>query len=209
MGARVGPGAAIAVDGTPVTPVWGRARYRVILYHKPEGEVCTRSDPQGRPTVFGRLPTLKAGRWISVGRLDINTSGLLLLTNNGDLANTLMHPRYGIEREYVARVSGALTRFQRQRLTRGVPLDGVPAQFTEIHEQRSSGGINRWYRVVITEGRNREVRRLFNAAGASVNRLKRIRFGPVRLPADLRPGSWRYLDDPTLRRLLDNGADET
>lgn len=168
---------------------------RVLLYHKPVGELVTRSDPQGRPTVFSSLPS---GRWIAVGRLDLNSSGLLLFTDSGELANRLMHPRYGLEREYSARIRGALTAAEEQRLLRGVPLDGMPARFESIRSEREGKATNRWYRVVLKEGRNREVRRLFEALGHAVSRLVRVRYGPVELPPDLPPGSWRELPNPAI-----------
>jgi 23S rRNA pseudouridine2605 synthase len=165
---------------------------RVLLYHKPEGELVTRSDPGGRPTVFSRLPP---GRWIAVGRLDINSSGLLLFTDDGDLANRLMHPRYGIEREYHARVQGAV---DLDKLRQGVQLDDGPAAFDRIEpvDPRAAPGTNRWYRVMLKEGRNREVRRMFEAVGARVSRLLRVRYGPVELPRDLAPGQWREMPNP-------------
>ena len=162
------------------------------MYHKPEGELVTRKDPQGRPTVFTRLPP---GRWIAVGRLDINSSGLLLFTEDGELANRLMHPRYGIEREYQVRVQGPV---DLEKLRRGVQLEDGEASFERIEpvDPRGSGGTNRWYRVILKEGRNREVRRMFEAVGARVSRLLRIRYGPVELPRDLAPGNWREIANP-------------
>jgi 23S rRNA pseudouridine2605 synthase len=165
---------------------------RVLLYHKPEGELVTRSDPGGRPTVFSRLPP---GRWIAVGRLDINSSGLLLFTDDGELANRLMHPRYEIEREYHVRVQGAV---DIDRLRQGVQLDDGPAAFDRIEpvDPRAVRGTNRWYRVMLKEGRNREVRRMFEAVGARVSRLLRVRYGPVELPRDLAQGQWREMPNP-------------
>ena len=158
----------------------------------------TRSDPEGRPTVFSRLPP---GRWVAVGRLDINTSGLLLLTDSGELANRLMHPRYEVEREYTARVQG---NFDLQRLREGVLLDDGRAAFDRIEpvDPRGRPGTNRWYRVVLREGRNREVRRLFEAVGARVSRLVRVRYGSVALPRDLAAGTWRELPPEAAKMLL-------
>ncbi len=174
----------------------------MLLYHKPVGELVTRSDPEGRPTVFSRLP---AGRWVAVGRLDINSSGLLLFTDSGELANRLMHPRYQIEREYAARVQGHLRPEALERLKLGVQLEDGLAAFTSIEfMEKSAGaqGTNRWYRLVVREGRNREVRRLFEAVGARVSRLMRVRYGPVELPRDLPAGRWRELPADLLQRLL-------
>lgn len=172
---------------------------RVLLYHKPVGQLVTQSDPQGRPTVFSALPP---GRWVAVGRLDLNSSGLLLLTDSGELANRLMHPRYGLEREYAARIRGELRAIEKKQLLEGIELDGEPARFERIEPHRKSEGANHWYRVVLSEGRNREVRRLFEAVGHAVSRLVRLRYGPVELPADLAPGRWRELRNPvTLQKL--------
>ena len=198
LGQRALPGQEIAVDGKPVEPRSGAAG-RVLLYHKPLGELVTRSDPEGRPTVFSRLPP---GRWVAVGRLDINTSGLLLLTDSGELANRLMHPRYEVEREYVARVQGILDEKTLERLRRGVALDDGPAAFDRIEASSGKGGTNRWYRVTLREGRNREVRRLFGAVGARVSRLVRVRYGPVTLPDDLAPGRWREMGNPVILQKL-------
>ena len=171
---------------------------RVLLYHKPVGELVTRSDPQGRPTVFSRLPP---GRWVAVGRLDFNTSGLLLLTDSGELANRLMHPRYELEREYLVRVQGSP---DLEKLRSGVTLEDGPAAFETIEPEpgRKAEGVNRWYRVTLREGRNREVRRLFEAVGARVSRLSRVRYGPIDLPADLPPGSWREMPNPAILQRL-------
>jgi 23S rRNA pseudouridine2605 synthase len=184
-------GEVIAVDGRPVelaAPQPGR----VLLYNKPEGELVTRSDPEGRATVFSKLPP---GRWIAVGRLDLNSAGLLLFTDDGELANRLMHPRYGIEREYQVRVQGPV---DLERLRRGVHLEDGEAAFERIEpvDPRASSSANRWYRVMLKEGRNREVRRIFEAVGARVSRLIRIRYGPIELPRDLAPGKWRELANP-------------
>ena len=200
LGDRALPGDPIEVDGRPVS-VASSPRPRVLLYHKPVGELVTRSDPQGRPTVFSRLPP---GRWVAVGRLDINTSGLLLFTDSGELANRLMHPRYEIERQYAVRVQGTLAAPQLEKLTRGVHLeDGVAAfERLEAADPRASGGANRWYRVTLREGRKREVRRLFEAVGARVSRLIRVRFGRLQLPRDLAPGRWREVPAGQVRDLF-------
>ncbi|MCY4330120.1 MAG: pseudouridine synthase [Endozoicomonadaceae bacterium] len=165
----------------------------VIAYHKTEGEVCTRSDPEGRPTVFSRLPTLKRSRWINVGRLDINTSGLLLFTNDGELANKLMHPSSQIEREYAVRVFGEVTPEHISQLINGVTLEDGPAHFSDIVASGGEG-INRWFHVCLAEGRNREVRRLWESQGLNVNRLKRVRFGSFMLPLKLRKNQFCYLN---------------
>ena len=188
LGMRATPADRILLDGKPLLLPAAQSA-RVLLYHKPVGELVTRDDPQGRATVFSRLPP---GRWVAVGRLDLNSSGLLLFTDSGELANRLMHPRYGVEREYLARVQGAV---DLAKLRRGVPLEDGPAAFDRIDplDPRESAGANRWYRVSLKEGRNREVRRLFAAVGARVSRLRRVRYGPVELPRDLEPGEWREL----------------
>ena len=199
LGERALPHQQVELDGK-VVPGRGVLQPRVLLYHKPVGELVTRSDPQGRPTVFARLPK---GRWVAVGRLDINSAGLLLLTDSGELANRLMHPRFGIEREYAARIRGRLAPAEQQRLLAGVPLDGVPASFDRIEIQKKGEGANHWYRVVLREGRNREVRRLFEAVGHAVSRLTRLRYGPVELPPDLAPGQWRELAPRRVKELFD------
>jgi 23S rRNA pseudouridine2605 synthase len=187
LGTKAALGDAIALDGKRVQLV-APSPARVLVYHKPVGELVTRSDPEGRPTVFSRLPP---GRWVAVGRLDINSSGLLLFTDSGELANRLMHPRYGMEREYLARVQGAV---DIEKLRRGVHLEDGIAAFDRIEALNpEASGANRWYRVMLREGRKREVRRLFAAVGARVSRLRRVRYGPVELPADLLPGQWREL----------------
>lgn len=205
IGVRVGPGDRIAVDGRPVTRGSSGSR-RVLIYHKPLGELVTRDDPRGRPTVFQALPPLREGRWIAVGRLDINSTGLLLFTDDGELANVLMHPRGELEREYVARVHGPVGREKIEQLKAGVPLDGGTASFKSIAPVGKGTSANRSFRVVLTEGRNREVRRLWEAVDCKVNRLKRIRFGPVTLPRDLQPGQWRELT-PEEVGLLGDGVE--
>jgi 23S rRNA pseudouridine2605 synthase len=198
LGARALPGDRILVDGKPVEAP-KTEQPRVLLYHKPVGELVTRNDPQGRRTVFAALPP---GRWVAVGRLDINSSGLLLFTDSGDLANRLMHPRYEIEREYAARIRGELQAEEKKQLLAGVLIDGQLARFESIQPQREGEGSNRWYRVVLKEGRNREVRRLFEALGHPVSRLARLRYGPVELPRDLAPGRWRELRNPVILQKL-------
>lgn len=175
---------------------------RVIVYNKPEGEVVTRHDPERRPTVFRSLPKLKSsGRWIAVGRLDINSSGLMLFTTDGELANRLMHPAQAIEREYAVRVLGEVTNEMLETLVHGVELEDGPARFEDIVESGGEGA-NRWFHVVIMEGRNREVRRMWEAVGAKVNRLKRVRFGPVMLGERLHVGKSRELEPKELSALL-------
>ncbi|MEO5686183.1 MAG: pseudouridine synthase [Burkholderiaceae bacterium] len=199
-GQRISFGDEVRVAGRVVKLRIAPPPARVIAYHKPAGEVVTMDDPENRPTVFRRLPRLSHGKWQSVGRLDINTEGLLLFTNSGDLANKLMHPRFGVEREYAVRVLGTLEMEPREKLLAGVMIDGQAAHFKSI-EDGGGEGANRWYRVVITEGRNREVRKLFDAVGMAVSRLIRIRYGSVVLPKGLRRSVWVDLDDNDVRRL--------
>ncbi|HSV70404.1 MAG TPA: pseudouridine synthase, partial [Methylibium sp.] len=200
IGMRVALGDRIAINGKPVRVRIHGGPARLLAYHKPAGEVVTFNDPEGRPTVFRRLPRLQQGKWQSVGRLDINTEGLLLFTTSGELANQLMHPRFGVEREYAVRVLGSLDDEQRARLLEGVEIDGQSANFKSI-EDGGGDGANRWYRVVITEGRNREVRKLFDKVGLAVSRLIRIRYGTVVLPRGLRRGVWVELGDQDLRTI--------
>lgn len=198
LGARARPEDEVFVDGKPVERT-AASKPRVLLYHKPVGQLVTQSDPQGRPTVFSALP---AGRWLAVGRLDLNSSGLLLFTDSGELANQLMHPRYELEREYAARIRGELRPDEKKQLLAGIELDGQPARFERIEIYRQGEGSNRWYRVVLKEGRNREVRRLFEALGHAVSKLVRLRYGPIELPADLAPGRWRELPNPVILQKL-------
>jgi len=191
-GTRVGPGDEVTVDGRRLELSAAFPATRVLAYHKPEGELCARSDPEGRPTIFDHLPDPGRGRWIQVGRLDLNTSGLILLTTDGDLANGLMHPSREVEREYAVRVRGEPDRATRRRLEQGVSLEDGPARFLRV-EPSQGRGKNTGLRVTLAEGRKREVRRLLEAVGHPVSRLKRIRFGPVSLPRDLKPGQWREL----------------
>jgi 23S rRNA pseudouridine2605 synthase len=176
-------------------------RLRVLAYHKPEGEVVTRRDPEGRPTIFQRLPGIRDGRWIAVGRLDLNTAGLLLVTNHGELANRLMHPSAAVEREYAVRIRGEVPDGRWSAWCNGIELDDGPARFEEIVESGGSG-TNQWFHVLLCEGRNREVRRLWEAVGCEVSRLKRVRFGNVILGARPLPGQWRELTDDELDGLL-------
>ena len=215
LGDRVEVGDQVRVDGRLVTLLTEEEqRRRVLVYYKPEGEICTRSDPEGRPTVFDHLPPVHQERWILVGRLDVNSSGLLLFTTDGELAHRLMHPSSEIEREYLVRLRGRPRPETLQLLLRGVTLDDGPASFDRIVEQSlpESGpgpyGAARHaaYRVVLHEGRNREVRRLWEAVGHEVSRLLRIRYGPVELPRDLRPGGWRFLEEPLIGALTAAGA---
>jgi 23S rRNA pseudouridine2605 synthase len=202
LGDRAGTGDRIELDGKPLALKAAGARPRVLLYHKPDGEMVTRSDPGGRPTVFARLPPIPGGKWVAVGRLDINTAGLLLVTDSGELANRLMHPRYEVEREYAVRVLGALRPEERAQLLAGVPLADGAARFDSLEPSGAAEGANRWYRVMLREGRNREVRRLFEALGRKVSRLLRVRYGPVELPRDLRPGNWIELDGKTVAEIV-------
>jgi 23S rRNA pseudouridine2605 synthase len=177
------------------------APQKILCYHKPAGEVCTRHDPEKRKTIFDKLPPLKRARWINVGRLDINTSGLLLLTTDGELANRLMHPSSNIEREYAVRILGEVDIDMKKRLTEGVQLEDGMAKFKSIKEAGGSGA-NHWYHVILTEGRNREVRRLWETQGVTVSRLIRIRFGTISLPPRLRAGKSVELDEQSKRLLL-------
>ena len=200
IGQRIQFGDSIKVNGKPIRVRIDPPPPRVIAYHKPVGEVVTHDDPQNRPTVFRRLPKLYQGKWQSVGRLDLNTEGLLLFTSSGELANNLMHPRFGLEREYAVRVLGALTKEEKQALLDGVKLDDGIAQFGSI-EDGGGEGSNCWYRVTISEGRNREVRRMMEAVGHAVSRLIRIRYGAMALPRGLKRGAWIELDDSDIRAL--------
>ncbi|HVW65874.1 MAG TPA: pseudouridine synthase [Nitrosospira sp.] len=174
---------------------------RVMIYHKPEGEIVSRDDPQGRPSVFDRLPQLRSSKWIAIGRLDYNTSGLLIFTTDGELANRLMHPRFEVEREYAVRIMGRLTPEAAERLIAGIELEDGLARFDQLSDQGGEGS-NHWYRVVLKEGRNREVRRMFESVGMTVSRLMRVRFGPINLPPRLKRGKWMELDEVEARRLL-------
>ena len=177
---------------------------RVIAYHKPEGQISSRNDPEGRKTVFDNLPRLKDGRWIAIGRLDYNTTGLMLFTNDGQLANTLMHPSAEIDREYLVRVMGTVDEDKLKRMRQGVLLEDGEAKFTDIVEARGEeDSINRWFYVCLMEGKNREVRRLWESQDCTVSRLKRTRFGPVFLPAKVRKGQWTDLSVKDIKNLID------
>lgn len=208
VGQRISFGDRVRVNGKDVRVRISPPNPRILAYHKPTGEVSTFNDPEGRPTVFRSLPRVQGQKWQSVGRLDINTEGLLLFTNSGELANQLMHPRFGVEREYAARVLGSLSDEQRAKLLEGVSVEGQTAAFKAI-EDGGGEGANRWYRVTITEGRNREVRKLFEAVGMVVSRLIRIRYGTVVLPRGLKRGVWVELGDDdvrVIRRLAGHGS---
>lgn len=201
IGQRIGPTDQVRVNGRTINRRAAPPAPRVLLYHKPSGEICTRDDPGQRVTVFERLPRLKGARWVAVGRLDFNTEGLLVFTTSGDLANKLMHPRYGWEREYAVRVLGRIGDDARGALLGGVPLEDGPAKFAVL-EDLGGDGANAWYRAVIAEGRNREVRRMFEAVGLTVSRLVRLRFGPLALPRGLVRGRWAELGDAEVQALM-------
>lgn len=201
IGQRIQFGDQVKVNGKPIRFRIDPPPPRVIAYHKPVGEVVTHDDPQNRPTVFRKLPRLQQGKWQSVGRLDLNTEGLLLFTSSGELANKLMHPRFGLEREYAVRVLGALSSEEKARLLEGVQLDDGMAAFGSIEEGGGEGS-NCWYRVTISEGRNREVRRMMEAVGHAVSRLIRIRYGAMVLPRGLKRGAWMELDESDIAALM-------
>ena len=208
LGDKAIPGSRISVDGRPVKISQENERYskpkqRVILYNKPEGEICTRSDPKGRPTVFKNLPHLKGERWVAVGRLDINTRGLLLFTNDGDLANHLMHPSLGIERQYLCRVFGEVSKESIERLTAGIEIDDRKLKFHKIRRQ-SGEGKNTWFSVTVMEGRYREVRRLWEAVGCQLSRLSRVGYGKILLPRGVKLGGWVELETDQIETLARN-----
>jgi len=202
IGARVGPADQIKVAGRIVRAHAASRLPRVLLYHKPEGEIASRDDPRGRPSVFERLPALSGAKWISIGRLDFNTCGLLMFTTSGEVANRMMHPRFEIEREYAVRVMGKLQQEHVQQRMQGVELDDGPARCERV-ELRGGEGANTWCHVVLKEGRNRVVRRLFEKLGFVVSRLMRVRYGPVELPSRVKRGQYYELTDDETKRLLD------
>lgn len=203
LGERIDRKAKVYLDGKHCHRVGEPIPARVLLYHKPVEMVTTRDDPEGRETVFDALPPIREGRWINIGRLDYNTTGLLLFTNDGELAHRLMHPSTQVEREYVVRVLGNVTPEIAHRLTNGVELEDGKARFEHLVEGASRKGLNHWFHVVVVEGRNRVVRRLWESQGIRVNRLKRVRYGPVFLPKSLRPGAWLELEKDQVSNLWD------
>ncbi|MDD9857032.1 MAG: pseudouridine synthase [Gammaproteobacteria bacterium] len=209
LGDKVDANSRITVDGRPLRWKPAAPPQRVIVYNKPEGQINTRKDPQNRPTVFQHLPKLKGGRWVAVGRLDINSRGLLLFTNDGGLANRLMHPRFCIEREYLCRVYGPVDAAAIARLRQGVRRGRESFRFQQVRRMRGAGGgaagRNAWYSVVVSEGRYREVRRAWEAVGGRVSRLIRVRYGSVTLPKTLRSGQWRELKPAAISKLLQSG----
>ncbi|HYA19537.1 MAG TPA: pseudouridine synthase [Burkholderiales bacterium] len=201
VGTRVSVNDAVRVNKRVIELRFLPELARVIIYNKPEGEIVTRSDPQGRPSVFDRLPAIRFGRWISIGRLDYNTLGLLMFTNSGELANHMMHPKFEVEREYAVRIRGELSPGQMQQLRRGVELEDGQAKFERL-EFTGGKGANRWYRVVVKEGRKRLVRRVFEALGFTVSRLIRLRFGEIRLPPRLKRGQLLELSQKEIAAIL-------
>ncbi len=200
-GDRVTDQCQININGRPLRLKQGNTRQRVLVYNKPEGEICSRNDPSKRPNVFRNLPRIKGQRWVAVGRLDVNTSGLLLFTNDGQLANQLMHPSSELEREYMSRVFGDVSKADIDQLKAGVEIDGHVVAFKQIRKKQGEGK-NTWYSVVVSEGRYREVRRLWEAVGCRVSRLIRVRFGPIGLPRRLRQGFHQELKSAEIARLI-------
>jgi 23S rRNA pseudouridine2605 synthase len=201
LGDSVGPGDKVKLDDKLIRLRFGEPMPRVLLYHKPEGEIVTRDDPEGRATVFDKLPRVQGGRWVSVGRLDLNTGGLLIFTTNGELANRLTHPRVEVEREYAVRTLGELSEEQKAKLLSGVDLEGESCKFDSI-EDRGGEGANHWYHVVLREGKNREVRKMMEAVGLTVSRLMRVRFGSVLMPSFLKRGMMREMVEEDVQQLL-------
>jgi 23S rRNA pseudouridine2605 synthase len=202
IGERVSDADQVVVDGKKLAPQKKmKEECRVLLYNKPEDEICSRKDPEGRPTVFDRLPPIKHGRWVSVGRLDINTSGLLLFTTDGELANKLTHPSAQIEREYAVRVMGEVKPEMVKNMHAGVEIEGHLCRFTDI-QYYAGEGVNQWYHVVLMEGRNREVRKLWESQGLKVSRLKRVRFGPIFIPSTVTRGKFQELNKQEIKKLV-------
>jgi 23S rRNA pseudouridine2605 synthase len=201
LGVKVGPQDTVRIDGKGIRLKWQDRLPRIVLYHKQEGELVSRDDPKGRHTIFDRLPRLQSSQWVAVGRLDYNTSGLLVLTTSGELANRMLHPRFEVEREYAVRLIGELDEAQRKALTQGIELEDGPAKFERL-EDLGGEGLNHWYRVVIHEGRNREVRRMFAHFQLTVSRLMRTRFGTIAMPSRLKRGQFYELDEPEVLSVL-------
>jgi 23S rRNA pseudouridine2605 synthase len=201
LGDSVGPGDRVKLDGKLLSLRFGEPLPRVLIYHKTTGEIVSRDDPEKRPTVFDKLPKVQGGRWVSVGRLDFNTEGLLIFTTNGELANRLTHPRFEVEREYAVRVMGELTEEQRTKLLTGVEIDGESCKFDSL-EDRGGEGSNHWYHVILREGKNREVRRMMETVGLMVSRLMRVRFGMVELPGHIKRGMMREMEEAQIQDLL-------
>ena len=201
VGQRVTSNDKVKLNGRLVYLKDAQRLPRVLIYHKPEGEIVSRDDPEHRASIFEKLPRIRGSRWIAVGRLDFNSCGLLLVTDSGELANRLMHPRYGLEREYAVRVLGELTPEATYQLQTGIELEDGMAHFNRILIAGGEGA-NRWYRVTLNEGRNREVRRMFAAVGITVSRLMRVRYGPVSLPPQLKRGQCRELEDKEVKTLM-------
>jgi 23S rRNA pseudouridine2605 synthase len=203
IGDRIKPSDKIRIEGREINLIKSsEKKTRVIVYYKPEGEICTRNDPEGRPTVFDRLPLLRNGRWVSIGRLDFNTSGLLILTNDGDLANKMMHPSAELEREYAVRIQGEVTPDMLKKLKKGVKLEDGVAHFEQITDVGGES-TNHWYHVIVKQGRNRIVRRLFESQDVTVSRLIRVRFGSVHLPRFLKRGKWIELEKNEIMNLTE------
>lgn len=210
LGDQISEKDRVTLEGRPLSSkrIWQQAMPQVLLYHKPVGEVCTRNDPEGRRTIYQSLPVPEEGRWVSVGRLDLNTSGLIILTTDGELANQLMHPSNEMDREYAVRVLGDVTSEMMQTLRDGVELEDGKAHFSDI-QPGGGEGANSWFHVVIQEGRNREVRRLWESQGVQVSRLVRLRYGPVIMPNKLKPGRWMMLEGKELEYLYEEAGLKT